>query len=178
MGTSRGFAARCRAGGLAGRWGRGRLGWGCDVDAGAVGQDGDVRDLGLRQVGGLEHAERGRVGGRGGRVETRIRREGQLDRGATERAAGDPWIGILHVAAEQGGRLGLGGRVEAVGADQVPRELGRARAEGRFELTADPGGLLLDVQAGQDERHGVAVATRSIDADLGGGGRELTPYAE
>ena len=101
----------------------------------AVGEHGDVVDLGGGDVGGGEHAVRLGVAGRGGDVEAGVRRQRQLDGRPAERPADRLRVGAAHDAVQQRAGLLLGGGVGVVGAGQRPRRveagellLGRARA--------------------------------------------------
>ena len=91
--------------------------------AGAVGEHGDVLDVGGGDVGDGEHAVWLGVAGRGGEVEAGVRRQGQLDGGPAERSADRLRVGTAHHAVQQGAGLLLGGGVGVVGPGERPRRV-------------------------------------------------------
>ena len=148
-----------------------------DVDAGAVGQDGDVRHLGLRHVGRGVDAERRAVAGRRGEVEAGIAGQRHLDRGAAERPADDVRRGVERLAAQQHAGAGLGVGVRPLDAELRPHQLGRPRRQRRLELRPGERRLGLDPVAGEHEGDLVAVTAQRVEADLRGGRRPLAADA-
>jgi hypothetical protein len=125
-----------------------------------------VPDRGLRHVLGGEDPVRGRRTGRGGQGAPGVGGEGEFHRRRRERPPGPLRIGVLQVHVQQrAGRLGPR-RVGVVGAGQD--ELQPVGTDGVGQLGPDQGGLRLDLQTAEDERHRVAEPGEAGHADLEG----------
>ena len=103
--------------------------------------------------------------------------ERELDGRGGEGAADRVGRGVLHRAAQQGrGAPPRCRRRRSAALASRPRHLGRR--EPRPELLAHPGGLGLDVEAGEHELDLVAAAAELVDADLEPLGRGLAADAD
>ena len=136
-------------------------------------------DEGGRDQGGPVDAERARRGGRAGGVEAGVTGEREFHRGVGERSAHLALVLILDGDPQVRGGLLVGGRVRVVEAQQADVEL--VELLGAAEQPGQQGdgvlGLLLDVQAGEDHRRGVAVAAEHVQRDLEGVRRRAAPGA-
>ena len=162
--------AGCR-GGCGGR--RVRGGGVLDDSHAAVWQDEPLGDEEGGYQGGPVHAEVGGVGGRGGGVEAGVAAEEQFHGGVGEAPAHPVAVAVFHGDLQVGGGLGVGRRVWPVEAQQpdVDVVVGVLPAEHVEQLRLGGGGFGLDVQAGEHEGHGVAVAADVVDRHLQLSGR-------
>ncbi len=127
-------------------------------------------------------------------MEAGVARQGEFDGGTAEGPAGDPRVGILHGAVQQGARRLLGVGVRVVGAAQTPPHLGGGPAAGgavgrgtvgggtaawgtvgecALQLSAHQRGLGLDVQPGEHEGDLVAEPAELAAAHLERGRRRF-----
>ena len=111
----------------------------------------------------------GRTGrGRSGHGEARVGAEGQFDRSTGKGAADRLRARTLHLTAQQRRRGGLCLRIGNIGAVKLPLDDVRGRSLERSpHLLPHKGGLLLDVEAGEDELDAVAEPADGVEADLG-----------
>ena len=124
-----------------------------------------------------EHAVRAGRGRPTQAVEAGYRRQRQLDGHVGEGPSHQPLVGVLDRDPQQGGRRLVRDGVVVVGAHELrPGEREGVAAAGHVapDLLLQQRRLGLDVEAGQAEREGVAIAAEVVDADLQVLGRRLT----
>ena len=136
----------------------------------------EVRNLGGRDVTGGEQPVDRRVRRRCGGVEAGIAGQGEFHCGGGESAPDSVGIRIAHRACQQcaGGLLGIG--VRPVGTRQRPLHLGRPLGECGIQLATDQGGFGVDVQPGEHEGGGVAVAADAVQRNLQRWWRRFAPH--
>ena len=105
---------------------------------------------------------------RSGGVKAGVAAERELHRGVGERPADAVRIAVFHGDAQLRRGLLVGGRVIAVITQQAHVDLVEpiAPAEQVEQLLLGPSRLLDDVEAGEDQGHGVPVTAQVVDPDL------------